>query len=108
MSKKILLFISVVLIVIGGFLIYWYPVQKSMSEKAVVKYMKEQGISEQNIKSKHVMKDYKQGGYFINIELKDDPGINYEYIWSKSRGVVLIVFRGNAGMDEGMKYPPLE
>lgn len=105
MSKKI--FVFVFLLVIGGSLIYLYPIQKSMSEKAVAEYMKEQGISEQNIKSKQVMKDYKQGGYFITVELKDDPGINYQYTWSKKRGVVLLVFRENAGMDEGMKYPPL-
>jgi hypothetical protein len=31
-------------------------------------------------------KDYKQGGYMIVIELKDDPGIMYENIWSDNWG----------------------
>jgi hypothetical protein len=32
-------------------------------------------------------KDYKQGGYMIVVELKNDPGIMYENIWSDKGGL---------------------
>lgn len=99
------LFISLPIL---GFILYEYPVEKHLANLAVEEYMKDQGISEETIESKKYLKDYKQGGYEINIELRDDPGLTYQYSWVKSRGVVLLVFRGDSGMDTGMKYPPLE
>ncbi|MGJ7921751.1 DUF3139 domain-containing protein [Neobacillus sp. LXY-4] len=109
MYKKIIIIVSIISLVIIGFLVYWYPVQKGMAEKAVQLYMEKQGISQDNIDGKNIMKDYKQGGYKIDIVLKDDPGLVYSYFWRKEHGVVLLVFiNGTAGIDEGMKYPPLE
>lgn len=78
-----------------------------MAKDAIEQYIKKQGIHEDNILSKEYMKDYKQGGYEVSIELKNDPGLTYTYNWLKKRGVVLLVSRGGAGMDSGMKYPPL-
>ncbi|WP_147533277.1 DUF3139 domain-containing protein [Bacillus marasmi] len=109
MSKKIIILVSIISLVIIGFLINCYPVQRSMADKAVQQYMDKQGISKDNIVGKNIMKDYKQGGYEIDIVLKDDPGLVYSYFWRKENGVVLLVFiNGTAGIDEGMKYPPLE
>lgn len=106
-KKKIMVFILGLIVI--GFIIYWYPVQKSFAKGAVEEYMVKQKISKENVKTKDIMKDYKQGGYIINVELKDDPGIIYEYTWSKNRGVILIVYKDNSGMgDKGMKYPPLD
>lgn len=106
MNKKIGVLVVVGLFVIG-FLIYWYPVQKVMAEKAVEQYMKKQGISENNIDGKGIMKDYKRGGYEINGQLKDDPGLDYRYTWTTEHGVILIVYVGNGSIDTGMKYPPI-
>jgi hypothetical protein len=101
-----------VIVIIGlflmGFFIYWYPVQKNMAEKAFVQYLEKQGIPEKNIKSKRIIKDYTQGGYIISVKIKDEPDLVYEYIWSKSRGIVLLVFKNGAGIDDGMKYPPFD
>jgi hypothetical protein len=109
MNTKNKSFIFVIIILFVGFLIYWYPVQKYMAKNAVEQYMEKQGISVDNVDGKHIMKDYKQGGYEIDVVLKDDPGLVYAYYWRPKRAVVLIVYvDGNAGIDEGMKYPPLE
>ena len=105
LASALTLFISLPIL---GFILYEYPVEKHMANQAIEEYMKNQGIPEEMIESKKYLKDYKQGGYEINIELLDDPGLTYQYSWVKSRGVVLLVFRGGSGMDTGMKYPPLE
>ncbi|WP_102263241.1 DUF3139 domain-containing protein [Mesobacillus jeotgali] len=99
------LFISVPILC---FILYEYPVEKHLANREIEEYMKNQGISEETIESKKYLKDYKQGGYEISVELMDDPGIIYQYSWVKSRGVVLLVFKGGSGMDTGVKYPPLE
>lgn len=99
------LFISLPIL---GFILYEYPIEKHMANQAIEEYIKDQGIPEEMIESEKYLKDYKQGGYEINIELLDDPGLTYQYSWVKTRGVVLLVYRGGSGMDTGMKYPPLE
>ncbi|WP_318508772.1 DUF3139 domain-containing protein [Bacillus sp. T3] len=55
MSKRTISVISIISLLFIGFLIYWYPVQKSMAEKAVQQYMKKQGIYQDNIDGKNIM-----------------------------------------------------
>ncbi|WP_071458515.1 DUF3139 domain-containing protein [Bacillus massilinigeriensis] len=107
-KKKAYTFITIVVAVLVVFLIYVFPVQKYLAEKAIDQYMEKQGISEENIAKKETMKDYKSGGYLERVELKDDPGIIYEYAW-KSGDVALIGFsEGEIGPGElKLKYPPL-
>lgn len=107
-KKKTYTFVTIVVAALVVFLIYVFPVQKYLAEKAIDQYMKKQGISEENITKKETMKDYKAGGYRERIELKDDPGIIYEYAW-KSGDVVLIgLSEGKIGPGElKLKYPPL-
>lgn len=108
-SLTFLLLISSFLILgLASFLVYEFPIEKHMAKVEVEEYIKKQGLTKSNISNTNYLKDYKQGGYSVIIELKDDTGLIYEYSWNKDRGVVLLVFRDNAGMDTGMKYPPLD
>ncbi|OCA83999.1 hypothetical protein A8F94_14780 [Bacillus sp. FJAT-27225] len=109
MSDKTVVTLNFVLLFILGFLLYTFPIQKYLSEKDVAEYMKKQGISKENIKSKEVKKDYKQGGYYVNVELKDDPGVIYEYIWYIDGEILLIGYKNDSSLeDEELKHPPIE
>ncbi|OCA84013.1 hypothetical protein A8F94_14855 [Bacillus sp. FJAT-27225] len=89
-------------------LIYMFPVQKIWAEKEVESYMKEQGISQFNIKSKEFKKDYKQSGYIAEVELKDESGIIYEYYWRPGKDILLIGFKSGRSVEYSeMKYPPI-
>jgi len=69
----------IILLLIFGYLLYFYPVQNHLAEKAFSDYISYQGISKENIQSKKIYKDYKQNGYYIDVVYKDDPNYRYEY-----------------------------
>ncbi|MFT8390283.1 MAG: DUF3139 domain-containing protein [Sporolactobacillus sp.] len=88
--------------------------QKSAALKSIRAYMNKQGVPINQIESKTIKKDFKQGGYQEEVTLKNDPGIDYLYIYSSLyknsyRHVNLNCFRDNFsyGIDTGMKYKPI-
>jgi len=95
-----------------GFLAYQYPIQKSFATNAFEDYIVSQGTSLENIESKEIFKDYKQGGYFINVIYKDNPSLKYKYIYFPRGEMVCMVFdETNTQLDASdkkVKYPSLE
>ncbi|MEH6943052.1 DUF3139 domain-containing protein [Bacillus sp. JJ722] len=87
--KKTLMYSLIVIITVGvtsGVIFYYlnFPYQKKQAEQALEYYIEKQGISKENIKSKKIMKDYKQGGYTIDITFRDDPEVNYQYVYGNA------------------------
>lgn len=72
----------IILSIFIGVWIYYFPMQRATAVEAVNAYMKKQGISQKLITSERVFKDFKQNGYFVDVTLKDDPKIGYEYSYS--------------------------
>ena len=117
-NKKWLLGILVIIVSYG---LYFYPIQRYFAEKTFDEYIKIQGTTEENIKSKKIFKDYKQNGYFIEIVYKDDPEFNYDYKYSVDKikdmnnysAIKLNVYTKNnesvelSGDSENIKYPPI-
>lgn len=60
-------------------LVYYFPLQRVLAEKKYEQYAAQQGVIVSDIKSKTVFKDYKQGGYYINVEYNRDPNHRYQY-----------------------------
>ncbi|MCT6923755.1 DUF3139 domain-containing protein [Metasolibacillus sp.] len=92
--------------------IYIYNIPGSMeeAEKAFDEYLNVQGVNKENIATKEIKKDYKIGGYYFDVTYKDEPpNYRYNYFYqTSSKRIVLLVFDGNRGIDEGMKYPPIK
>lgn len=107
--KKIIIILVVLLL---GSLIYYFPIQKSLATNAFEDYIVSQGTSMENIKSKEIFKDYKQGGYFINVIYKDDPEFMYEYTYLPNGKMFCIIYdETNISVDasnKNAKYPSLE
>ena len=82
MKNKKYIILSIIILLIGGYLLYFFPIQRYFAEKTFIEYIKMQGTSEENIKSKETFKDYKQNGYFIEVIYKDDPSFMYDYKYS--------------------------
>ena len=103
---------GIVVLLAIGFLAYQYPIQKSFATNAFEDYIVSQGTSLENIESKEVFKDYKQGGYFINVTYKDDPEFMYEYIYLPSGKMICIIYdETNTSVDASnkeAKYSSLE
>ncbi|WP_053954680.1 DUF3139 domain-containing protein [Inediibacterium massiliense] len=117
MKFKKYILILLTLLIISSPILYYFPIQKYFAEKTLEKYMYFQGCSNAKIKSKQILKDYKIGGYTIEIIYKDDPGYTYEYIYfpgesSLKRSMNCIVFdRENVDVDvtnKKVKYPPID
>lgn len=79
------------------------------AEKAFEAYIMAQGVDQDNIATKTVMKDYKVGGYVFDVTLKDEPSTyRYNYFYdAELKTVNLIVFDDGRSIEDGMKYPPL-
>ncbi|WP_276880628.1 DUF3139 domain-containing protein [Anaerococcus tetradius] len=117
-KKKFLLAILVFLAII---LIFIYPVERKLALRAYKDYRSAQGIGEENIESEEVFRDYKNGGYKIVANYKDDPGLTYYYSyypWTHRRGENLRfnrIFLNISNSHEQLgppyenkcKYPPL-
>lgn len=70
--------ITISALILAG-LIYYFPLQRGLAEKKYEQYAAQQGVSPDDIKSKDVFKDYKQGGYFISVRYYSDPDHRYIY-----------------------------
>lgn len=106
---------GLMLLVIILFLIYYYPLQKICAEINLDKYLQEQGITNDNIKSKRIFKDYKQNGYLINIVLYDDDELEYQYKYyflskqhKETYNILCMIRKNNVEVPlRRVKYPPL-
>lgn len=114
----------VVLLIIVVALAYQYPIQKALALKSFEDYINNQGIIENKIASKEVLKDWKQGGYLIVVTFHDDANNKYYYhyeTWTYRKGEKLKFNRMtlsivdekksvelDAPYDGKCKYPPIE
>lgn len=101
-------------------LVYYFPLQRVLAKKKYDQYAAQQGVIVSDIKSKTVFKDYKQGGYYINVEYHSDPNHRYLYhyflIDRKKTGTLLntmhchVYDRQNNRLDNftGVVYKPIE
>lgn len=111
-------------IIIFGFFIYQYPIQKALALRSFENYTKKQGVNDDIISSKEVIKDWKQGGYLIAVTFKNDPDNRYYYhyeTWTHRKGenlkfnrltLNITNLKKSISIDppyEGKcKYPPIE
>jgi len=110
--------------IVTVFLLFYYPVQRSLALQKFDEYIELQGVDKDNIESKEVVKNYKQGGYLIRVNYKDDPEFQYRYQYypftnrknedlkfHRMEGTVLNLERGYV-LDppylDFVKYPPFE
>lgn len=109
--------IYIIGLLIIGYMIYFYPVQKVLAENSFSQYIALQGINEENILSKRVFKDYKQDGYCIDVVYKDDSNLRYNYKYytgnnhESTFNMICAVYNDhNVSIEvsrENAKYPPL-
>ncbi|QBO35685.1 DUF3139 domain-containing protein [Periweissella cryptocerci] len=79
--KKSIGVIGLLIIGIGAFLIYQYPIQKHQATTNIDKYMTEQKIKPQQVAKMQFKKSFYWGGYDVKVRLKNDPHY-YEYVYS--------------------------
>ena len=80
--KKISFIFLILVLLVGLWLIYQFPVQKYLAEQKFIEYTSLQRVDLQDIRSQKFLKDYKTGGYDIEVEYKSDPGLTYEYSYA--------------------------
>lgn len=115
---KINIPICIIGLIIVGYVIYFYPVQKMLAENSFSQYITLQGTNEENILSKRVFKDYKQDGYRIDVVYKDDSNLRYYYKYfignshENTFNMICVVYNDhNVSVDVSRqiaKYPPLQ
>ncbi len=74
--KKVII---IIFIIVGIFLLYYYGLEKYLAIKYFDKYLVEQGVSEEYIESKNVLKDWKFGGYKMIVHYSNNEGYTYTY-----------------------------
>ncbi|EFM0818569.1 DUF3139 domain-containing protein [Listeria monocytogenes] len=107
--KKILVFSIIVgiIVVLGGLFLYTQSTHKKEANNQFENYIAKQGLTNEDIQSKEMKKDSKQGGYIFTVVYKDDQGLTYEYTYVPNNDMTLLVFKNNEGIDSGMKHKPL-
>lgn len=113
MKKKIFLALLIITFITIGIIVYFISNitgDINDAESAFEVYLDAQGVNEKNIKTKEINKNYKLGGYDITVTYKDEPpSYVYDYFYSaKTKDISLIVFDDGRGIEEGMKYPPID
>lgn len=78
-KKKTMTILIIITVSILTALVYYFPLQRVLAKKKYDQYAAQQGVIVSDIKSKTVFKDYKQGGYYINVEYNRDPNHRYQY-----------------------------
>jgi uncharacterized protein YvpB len=118
-QHKVLKFTAIVILLIALYLIYDYPIQRCLAKWNFEKYIELQGASYDDIEEIFIHKDYKQGGYWIDVTYTSDPGFYYDYQFRVStltkifsyKSILLIVYdehRASVSDEENtVKYPPL-
>ncbi|MEK4245347.1 MULTISPECIES: DUF3139 domain-containing protein [unclassified Psychrobacillus] len=85
-----------------------YPGSQDDAEVKFAEYLNKQGVDDNKISSKKIIKDYKNGGYGFIVTFEDDSAYSYEYFYnSNSKKIVLVVYDDGKSIDEGMKYEPI-
>lgn len=79
MKKNRIIFVIIILSVISIGLFYYFPLQRVMAIMKFDRYIKQIEIDKSDIEEKRVFKDYKQGGYFIDVKYKSEPDYTYSY-----------------------------
>ena len=79
MKRNRIIFVIIILIIIGVGLIYYFPLQRAMAIMKFDRYIRQLEIDKNDIEEKRVFKDYKQGGYFIDVKYKSEPDYTYSY-----------------------------
>lgn len=108
--------LSITLLIIVGYLLYYFPFQKYLAEKSLKEYMSVQGTTNAIIDYKRIYKDYTIGGYVIDIIYQDDLDYTYNYTYIPLKGLkgkmVCIIFdKGNVSADINnieVKYPSID
>lgn len=115
--KRKVIILSVIIL---GFLFYYYPLQRIGAEIKFWQYTKEQGLSKEEIISKHARKNHKQDGYYIIVQIKNDEKHEYRYRYyliknRKQTGwriheMDCVVYEENVRLEDytDVLYPPLE
>ena len=79
MKRNRIIFVIIILSIIGIGLIYYFPLQRAMAIMKFDRHLKQLEIDKNDIEEKRVFKDYKQGGYFIDVKYKNEPDYTYSY-----------------------------
>lgn len=106
---------QILLLVICLVIIYQFPIQKRLALNKFERYIKKQGIDPSKIIEKEVYKNWKDGGYIIQVKFEDDADKTYYYHYYEELRVdrmKLTVSNKNqmqeAPLKKKCKYPPLE
>ena len=105
---------------IVAFLIYFFPLQRILAQINLQAYMREQGVSEEDILSIDFFKDYTQDGYYASVAFfGDQHRYLYRYYLLALRNktgkkfniMICDVYDHNRCLDnfeDGVKYRSLE
>lgn len=115
-KKHIIASIIIIVVSIFAYMKLIYPYDWNMSKENFNKYIQKQEVPKNNILKINKFKETKVGGILYRVVYKDDPELEYEYIFSKSYkddpfNIVLNVYHNHASVDiEGItpKYPPIK
>lgn len=106
---------QILLLVICLVIIYQFPVQKRLALNKFERYIKKQGIDPSKIIEKEVSKNWKSGGYTIQVKFEDDADKTYYYHYEElrlDRMCLTVTNRHNqqleAPLKKKCKYPPIE
>ena len=117
MKIKYMIFTLIIIAISGAFYLHntstydWNSAQENFD-----KYIHEQKIPNENIKSIDKVKETTVGGILYRVVYKDDPSLEYEYIYSKNYtnepfNIVLTIYHNHNDISlEGIipKYIPLK
>ena len=114
--KYIIISIAIIIISIFAYMNLVYPYDWNMAEENFNKYISKQEVPKNNILKISKFKEPIIGGILYRVVYKDNPELEYEYIFSKNYkddpfNIVLTVYHNHASVDiEGItpKYPPIE
>ncbi len=111
-------------IIVIGIIVYQYPMQKALAQRSFTSYINKQGVVSDEIESKKIIKDWKQGGYLIIVTFRNDENNKYYYhyqTWTHKKGEKLRFNRITLSIidekksivlddpyDGKCKYPPIQ
>lgn len=111
--KKTWIIIGLIILIVIASYIFFSAVPKHRASRAIDGYMENQNISQDQINTREIMKDWKNGGYVATIVFKDDPKLIYEYSYDKRIDYPYHIFlnaykNGSGQTEKEMKHPPMQ
>ncbi|MBM7714413.1 DUF3139 domain-containing protein [Siminovitchia sp. FSL H7-0308] len=91
--RLVLIIFGSIIIIVAGFIIYKYPIQKAITTNKVLEHVKSKGLDEDDFISMETLYDSKVGEYYVEIVYKDEPDISYIYIYRKKQKPPIIVIK---------------